>query len=503
MNDRQILINAVISSLQVVVSGVILFVLYRFLYMSIGVELLGVWSVVLAASSLTHIANLGLSSSTVKFVAKYLARDQPQIASGIIQTSAITVGLIIGALLVGILPFASYLLSLILKGVNVDIALSVLPYSLLSVWIALIAYVFLGSLDGLQRVDFRNYIIMGAGILNAILCFLLVPHFGLQGVAYAQVAQSIFTLTIGWLILKIKLKSLPIVPYQWNIKLFKEMIVYGINFQVLSIVQILCDPITKAFLVKFGGLDITGFYEMANRMVLQIRALLVNAIQVIVPRIAHLQEKDPEHIRRLYKNSCRLLLYIIIPIFSVVISVSPLISIVWLGHFEKTFVVITLMLSIGWFLNMINAPAYFSYLGTGDLKWNTASHIVIGLLNVILSFSLGYYWGGIGVVLAWVLSLVVGSHIVTASYHIKYNISFISLVPIENVAIGITSLLGIGFAWYIYSWLIPIWSLPVVISSVLFVLLIMVIIPSWIHPMRKDLMKWILMNLNGLRTNGV
>jgi hypothetical protein len=60
IKKRQTFTNAGTSIVQVILSGVILFVLYRFLLITIGVEQLGIWSIVLATTTVTHISNLGL-----------------------------------------------------------------------------------------------------------------------------------------------------------------------------------------------------------------------------------------------------------------------------------------------------------------------------------------------------------------------------------------------------------------------------------------------------------
>ncbi|MFX0141665.1 MAG: hypothetical protein ACFFDN_48960, partial [Candidatus Hodarchaeota archaeon] len=99
MQKRQILINAIMSAAQIVIISGILFILYRFLLNTIGVEQLGVWSLVLATTSITQIAGFGLSGSVVKFVAKYIARRDNENISGVIQTAAITVSVFVGFIL--------------------------------------------------------------------------------------------------------------------------------------------------------------------------------------------------------------------------------------------------------------------------------------------------------------------------------------------------------------------------------------------------------------------
>jgi O-antigen/teichoic acid export membrane protein len=56
------------------------------------------------------VAEFGLSASIVKFVAKYIARDERATAGELIQTAAITIFFGLGLLLLLAYPIASYFL---------------------------------------------------------------------------------------------------------------------------------------------------------------------------------------------------------------------------------------------------------------------------------------------------------------------------------------------------------------------------------------------------------
>ncbi|MCL5017108.1 MAG: oligosaccharide flippase family protein, partial [Patescibacteria group bacterium] len=311
------------SVLQILANSIVLFVLYRFIIRSIGVEQFGIWSLILAITSVSRLGDLGFSNSVVKFVAKYVARGEDRMVSGVIQTAAILIGLVIGILLVITYIFSRWFLVFIVPKSQLFLASAILPYAFFSFWIISIASVFYSSLDGYQRIDIRSRILISATILNLFVCFLLVPAYGLMGLAYAQVIQSVGILIISWSLIKRYIKLLPIIPYEWNKNLFFEMLGYGINFQVASISGMLCDPVTKVFLSRFGGLATVGYYEMASRLVIQFRSFIISANQVIVPAIADLQERSNESVQIIYKNSYRLLFYISIPIFSLIIILSP------------------------------------------------------------------------------------------------------------------------------------------------------------------------------------
>jgi O-antigen/teichoic acid export membrane protein len=491
IQKRRVLINAASSIIQVVAISVALFILYRFLLDTIGVEKLGVWSVVLATTSVAAIANLGLSASVVKFVAKYVARRQEQTVVDVIQTAAISTGVAVGFLLIAVYSFAGWLLSLVAPSDALRDALCILPYGLIALWVMIIASVFQAGLDGYHRIDLRSMLLIASVMFHLVLCFVLVPIHGLMGLAYARVAQVSVLLIATWLLLKRLIPKLPFVPCRWNRKLFQEMVGYGLNFQVTSISQLLCDPLVKVLLTKFGGLAMTGFYEMASRMVLQFRMVLVSANQVLVPTIADLQEKDPEAIQKVYKDSYNLLFYIAVPFFLIIIALTPIISQLWIGTYESTFVSFSMLLALGWLLNTLTAPAYFANLGIGKLRWNTIGHVTTAVLNLGLGLLLGSTYGGMGVVSGWVISMVVGSFIITISYHYRYGMSMIELLSKEGIGIMSAAICALGVSLALYYELNDKLTPLTMATVVVLVFLGIVFIPLWYHPMRKRLTRWI------------
>ncbi len=322
MQKRQILINAIMSVMQIIIISAVLFILYKFLLHTIGIEELGIWSLILASTSVTQIASFGLSASVVKFVAKYIARGEEENVSGVIQTASLSVAAFVGLILLIGYPIAKWVLGLVIPNEFLPLALSILPYSFFALWIMIVTSIFQGGLDGYQRIDIRSLLLVGSAIINLLLCFILAPLYGLIGVAYARVIQNIIILISSWFLLKRYVHSLPFFPYKWKRSLFKEIIGYGINFQVINVLAMFYDPVTKVLLSKFGGLSMVGFYEMASRMIKQFRELIISANQVLVPAIADLKEKTPNKIQSIYLTSYQLIFYLSIPLYSLIIAYS-------------------------------------------------------------------------------------------------------------------------------------------------------------------------------------
>lgn len=478
---NRLLANAVYSFLQVVVAGVCLFLLYRFLLVILGAEQLGIWSLVLATASVTQVANIGLSGGTVRFVAKYMALEDGESAASVVQTASVSIGIVLAVILAGCYPLVRLALSYFVVPKFFPLTLEILPFAMGSLWFTNVASVFIGGLEGCQRFDVRSALQGGGSILQLFLCLVLAPRYGLLGVAYAAVLLNASVLLASWLLLKRSLPALSLSPGGWSLKIFKELAGYGVRFQVITLAAQFYDPVTKGLISRFGGLAFLGYYEMANRLVTQIRALVVSANQVVVPHFANINETAQQDIPAVYRKTYNLMLFITLPMFTVLFVGMPFISVAWIGYYEPMFVLAGALLSGGWFINSLNAPAYFLHLGTGEMKWNLISHIVIGILNVVLGYSLGTFIGGFGPVIGWVVALAVGSCFILVPYHKQIGVRIRDLVPRESTPLAFaaagsifTAVLlglagGVGFAAG---------GQALALSGV-------VIFFAWIHPARR------------------
>lgn len=502
MNIR-IFINANMAIVQTLTVGGVTFYLYRFLINVIGIERVGLWSLILATTSIAGIGNLGISNSTVKFVAKYNARGEQEIVAKIIQTASISMAIIFGLILIAVYFFAGIFLNYLFSENNITEAQILLPYTLFSLWLTAVGGVYLSCIDGFQLTYIRSVLLIITSILYLIMCFLLVPKYQLIGLAYAQILQAVFILFASWIILCSKLSPLPLIPYQWERKLFREVIGYGVYFQINSVLSMLFDPITSIFLSKFGNLSIVGFYTMASRMVTIFGGLISSANSVLVPTIAHVYEIKPGDIKNIYRNSYDVLFPFALVIYSGIVAFSPYISNIWIGHYEYTFVFSAIALSFAWFVNTLNIPAYSIYLGIGNLNWITINHVTVGILNVGLGLLMGHYYGGQGVVIARALALSVGSLPVLGSYHYKYDISFGNTLPKNSISIFLASISGAFVSLILYYQLHG--ALNVYLLTLVSVLLFLIIVgyPIWKHPVAKQMKGYLSLRISKKVNSGI
>ena len=492
MKHKQIFWNAATTMVQVIGSAGSLFVLYRFLIRAIGIERLGIWSLVLATTSVVTLANQGFSTSVVRFVAKYAALGRPEKVCVLIETAILSIGGMLTILCAVLYPVAHWALKLIVPLTRFDEAATLLPFAFATLWINVVGSVLLAGLAGYELITYRNYVVLGGSVLYLLLAFVWVPKYGLLGLAYAQTANTAGCFVAAWGLLRRTIPQLPMIPRRWDRDLFREMCGYGAHFQFITVSQAVREPVTKALLAKFGGLAMTGIYDIASRWVFTFRELIVQANLVLIPTISGLRETNPEAIPRIYRESYRLVFFLAVPTFALLVVISPVISNIWIGHYEPIFVSFVAFLAVGWLVNIMSNPAYVVNLGTGALFWVSLGCAMTGVLNPALGYFAGKYWGGTAVVAASTISLIAGYAVVLVAYHLQNTIPFRSIIPQDSLGIVCASTAGVMvFLPYFCSENLRAMDSLRIIGGVAAALLTIMIIPMSLHPMRRRLMTWV------------
>lgn len=497
--------NAVSSVVQIIVSGLTLVILYRYLLGTIGVEKLGVWSLVLATSSMIQVANFGLTGSIVKHIAECDARGDKQSLAVAVETAIITVTLLSLLLTICAYPAAKYYLAFAIDDRLCHDALEILPLALVSFLLLLITSVYQSGLYGCQLIVQRNGLLIGESFSHLALCLLLAPRYGLLGLAYARAAQNLMTLTASAAFLKRNVSSLSFIPYRWDRDQFKQMVGYAANFQIISFLVMLSDPITKALLGRLGGVSMVGYYEMANKLVQLFRSLIVNANQVLVPAFANLGQLQPWRVSELYLKSYRMVIYLALPGFGLLTVCTPLISELWIGRIESVFVWSMVLLCAGWFANTLAVPAYFASLGTGEMRINVTSHVVMTVANIILGVFLGQVVGGLGVIAGWAIALAIGGLSLNLLYYHQKSIALGNLCSKDDRILGLHVVFALGtccLAWQVFpsAWDVSLPALGVsgawgtILTSVVTIVgyLAILTLQVWKHSIRNDVQGWLI-----------
>lgn len=433
MSARNLYINGAAATGQVLVSAALMLLLYRYLLDQLGAEKLGVWSLVLASGALARLADFGLGGGVIRFVASDLGAGNGARAAQTVGMSVIAIGSSIGLACVVLFPGLKIgLRHLIVDPVLQEAAIGLIPWALLSLWVGAIAQVFLGTLDACQRGVWRVGINVMASAGQLIASILVVPKYGLSGLGAVQLTQSGLTLILAvWFVARVL--RFPIrIWFKFDRDRFFEALRFGSLLQASAVAQLLFDPTVKVLLSHFGGLSNAGYYEVANRAVLQFRSIIVSAYQMLIPHVAHRLgggEFDRLQVLNVYRLAHSLLIAAVVPYFTILAAFLPSLLTLWIGHVEPIFIAFGIMCIAGWALNSINTSSYMIFIAMGHLRWTMISHLTIGVLCLALGALGGWFFAGYGVVFGAMAALALGSIIVQIAFHVHYEISFWEIIP--------------------------------------------------------------------------
>jgi O-antigen/teichoic acid export membrane protein len=441
INSRRLIaVNAVSSGIQAIIVGLVYFFLYRILLEKLGVKLLGVWSLVIATSSIATLANFGFASGLVKFVSEFNAKNEYEKINKFLFTAFISLLLFFLVIIILIYILAFLFIDRIVPSEYVRLTLSILPFSLVCLLINSLGGIFTGTLEGFQKNYIRNiaYIITSVGYF--VLALLLLPRFGLKGLAIAQIAQAVVIFFVAFYHVKKLCPGFRIYNWDWDKDVFKSLFNYGFKFQVISVFQMLYEPMTKILISRYSGISTLGFYEMASRFVNQFRAIISTMNQVTVPVVAHYFHTDKTAIQSIYKRSMSYVVLLVFPLVAFIVLFIPHLSVLWVGKLEPIFINSSYILSISLLVNVLNAPAYFSSLGEGKLNGLLIMHFLIAALNIFLGIVLGLTIPTYGVIIAWAISISSGSVFLIFYYHKENNLSLRKIYSKSDYLIIISGL---------------------------------------------------------------
>lgn len=392
-------------------------VLTWYIVRQVGVAGYGLWGMVAVFTGYVALADFGLSSGYVKFVAEHTARGETNALSAVVSTG-FTFYLVAGAMLVGVAwPAVDGLLWLVsdwfdAPAERLDEARFLLRGGLLLFAGTNVMAVFPAVLNGLQRMDLTNLASFAASVVKAaaVVVFLENGH-GLRGLLYAQAcAFVLFAACTALLAFKL-LPALRLGPGHVSRSAFGRLFGFGWRAQVArlsNLVMFETDMVVAA--AMFGQLGLAGFYKLGVDLANKMRQLPVLLVSALVPAASQLDaEEDAARLARLYVVSSKYLAAVTFPLAFYTAGSAGLLMRAWLGPGYETSAWVLRILALGYVANILAGAGVSVVLGKGrtDLQMKagllaTGSNIA---LTVLLATTVGF-WGipvatAISMVLSW------------------------------------------------------------------------------------------------------
>ncbi len=355
----------------------------------LGASLYGLWAILTVVIYFSSIGNFGVDDALVKFVAEeYAHRKKNNIITYI--STGLNMLFLNGIIIFMILISLEKTLRAVL---NLDVEYTrmfqdIFPYIvLLSIFILIVHFVN-AILKGLGRFDQASYIqLIGriCALMVSILFF--ISRYKIWGLFWGQFLSFIFVLIVSSFVIYRKI-GFYYNPLK-NKKIFLiNLLKFGGTITVSKIISMLLVPFIKIIIARYIGLANVTYFEIANKIVLQIRSLFERGISAIMPEVSRLAvavEDTKMKISEVMRKINRTNFLVSALVFTLLFIISGSVLRLWLGDkYDISIVIAFRIIIVGYLLNLFSVPYYYYFMGIGEVKYCFYNHFIQAAFNCIL-----------------------------------------------------------------------------------------------------------------------
>lgn len=375
--------NVITSILAFAMNLALMFISYRLVIMRGGLASIGLWSTLVSWIFLIRFGDIGMTTAVVRFIALCDARWESERIRTYLDTSLALNGFLFTLLAgIGYLAFSTSIEHVVPDDmIAQETARMILPLMFTGFVLSNLSGLVLGGLTGLHRGYQGALITIGGALTQLCVVVPTVPHFGLVGLAWGQIAQHAGMIIVGWGLFIVALRrdsGLPsgILPSYVSSIALREMLGFSLKAQFANLLNGLFEPISKIIVGRFGGLELLGHYELAYKMVSLPRNAVVAGAQATTPAMTRLMTDNLPEARELYQHTRQNLMRRGGPVLIATVLTAPFASWLWLGRLDVQLWVFIAFLAAGYMVNILGASAYLLCVASGRLQGNIVSSFV-------------------------------------------------------------------------------------------------------------------------------
>jgi O-antigen/teichoic acid export membrane protein len=387
--------NILFGIFQLFVNSILMFAVIRIFIINMGVDIYGIYSLLMVIGNVNNYAAIGINLALIKYLAEK--------GKGIESDHCIIITLVIHILI--ILPvslvmafFNQYFLHVLL-GIPlkyIDDAKIFFIIILVANLIIYLGQTFTAILDSQQKIYYTEILQLIYNIVYWGLIYIVISF----RYPFWTIGLMILISSILWIILTVCLVykiwgALSFVGLNNNFaRIFKNQFSYGSQIFMNGVVSFFYEPITKVLLSNFIGVSAVGFLDIG----LKVRNLFVAIINKLIYPLFPIfsQTTDRAKNQLIIRDVQQMIVFLIIPIVTVIISISEAFTRVWIGHNVHILSVTIAFICSGFLLFSSTVGPYYNYLiAKGKVRvtillqiMNVMGNCIIFLLTYI---HLGYY----------------------------------------------------------------------------------------------------------------
>jgi O-antigen/teichoic acid export membrane protein len=441
----------------------------------LGKTQFGIWAIAGVVTSYAQLSEMGMNTAILKYVAEHWSKKEINRISNIVSTALFSFAIIGGIVVLTILLTCNFIVASILN-VSPDLqdeVIFVIKWVIIIFYFNIVFSVFNSILQGIQRMDVTNVIVVSSKILNALSLYaFLSAGFGLKGLVLNSALISFLTITSNVFYAKRLVKGLKINPFRVSYYEFRRIIKYSLNIFVANLMGLGQEPINKIILSAYTSLSSVTFYEIGCRVRHMAGQLFSIGIMPLLPASSDLHGANRKHeMEQLFLSIARKLYIYAMPFYLIgIVLAEPLVQ-VWLGDGYKMAAQAIQFLLLGSLLSLLVTPHYLILQGIGKPHLSTVISGINGLANIIIAILLVRLIGFHGVLVSLLSSVLLAAIATIYLFHRATGFHFstyIRSLPLRTIVTwcavtavllffvsaaeyhGLTTLLLVGIGFLIF-----------------------------------------------------
>lgn len=398
---------------------------------NLGVAQIGTWSILVSSIQMSKVFDPGAVAGSLKYMALASMKKDIKAIENYVAASLFMVIIVYSPVLLFMYFFLGDILLTVVGDPRLADDLYLIPYVCIAFLIQNISLCFVGCINNMGVGYFKSIANIVGMLIQLILSLILVNDYGLLGLTISQLVNYSLVVIVALIVMFTYLKLNVFRFFRFDVKTIKKIFKVGAAVQITSITWTMYEFSSRMLMARLGGLDFSGYYEVAYRFAAQARILSSYVLAPITPTFIQRYQDGSDAFKRYYSQIYSYVSFLGLVLVLGTISLAPLLSIIMFEYVHWIFVGLVITSSIGAYFHILAMTSEQCSVSLGLPKYNFYGMLVILLTTYILSFLFGTLWGGGGVAIGILCSIISGvvctiycnsTYVIKSSYLPSYSI---------------------------------------------------------------------------------
>ena len=380
----------------------------------VGVTGYGVWAILSTIISFVWLMDPGLGPTVTKFVAELRGTKETQEIQRVLDASC-AICLFMCVLASTVVWSCSHLIiKELFRGPSAPVAASILPLwplVLMCMSTFLMTAPFLALINGMQRMDLTNVLMVSAEIVSAVATVvLLIAGFKVTGLLIAQLASSLFLLIGAFVIARRLFPSRMVNPFRCELITVRRIVTFSLPLYAGYVMTTLQGQLERLYLARMVGVVPVGWYSVASQGAAKVRRipdLLLGPVLAAASELDAGQQR--QKLEELHFRAHKYLALTAVPMVVFAVVCAKALMRLWVGNSLQIVALTFAILVIGNLFPQAGSPTYFIMVGRGILRPAVYAASLAVVLNVVLSYVFIKLWGFSGAALGTALPMIINT----------------------------------------------------------------------------------------------